>query len=116
MGCNCGKGQTIAQSAARRGTTLAAGSDETSALVIGEPGGEVYRVRAVRPPVGLTVGSSAYVTGLGVPALIEAGDLIDITRRPQLRRIFNVGGMSYTDRQTAQRVSAATGQPIIEVA
>ena len=119
MGCNCGKSsQTIAQQArAAAGRISMPGMQEANPLVIGDEGGDVLRVRAVRPPAGMTVGQSAWVTGTGVEKLLASGDVIDITRRQQRSRLFSVPGAgTYTSRQEAERVAAALETNVIEVA
>lgn len=123
MGCNCGRGAsgTIAdrarQEARRRAGINTLGKLDDNPIIIGDPGGDVLRVRAqVAVPGKLTVGQAAYVSGDGVAALLENNHLIDITKRQQKRRVFTVNGMTFFDEQKANRAGAALGVTPIEVA
>ena len=92
------------------------GFDQDTPILLGEPGGEPTRIRAVRSTGEISVGQAVWVTGTGVAELLHSGAALDITRRKQKRRVFTVGGITYTDERKAKRISSATGQPMIEVA
>jgi hypothetical protein len=120
MAC-CGRagagGQSIsARNAARRSTTLAPGQSQSDPIVLGEANGDVYRVRVAIPVEGLRINYQHWVTGDGVQQHFDSGAFIDITGVSQLQRLYRVGAFTYTSLQDANRVAAATGQSVIEVA
>lgn len=119
MGCStCGggkRGSTIAQASASS-STLAAGQLYENPLVVGDEGGDTYRVRVAVAVEGLQINYSYWVTGTGVQAYLDSGAFIDITGVTQQRRLYRVGQFTYTSLQDANRVAAATGQEVIEVA
>lgn len=122
MGCNCGNrgNQTIAQrmnDSSFRAAGSPLGFDRDNPLLVGETGdGELWRVRVIAAVEGLTVGQAAWVTGQGVKAFIASGAFHDITTTAQKARLFKVGIETYTSRQDAYRVAAATGQTVVEIA
>lgn len=123
MGCStCGqKGLTgrggrkrVAHVGASGG--VPAGFGESNPIVIGEAGGPVLRVRVAIPVESLSVNASVWVTGTGVQAHVASGALVDITSTAQRRRLWRVGGFTYTDYQEASRVAASLGTTPVEVA
>lgn len=120
MGC-CGRGtggQSIgARNAARRSSSvLAPGQSHGDPIVIGDADGEVYRVRVAIPVEGLRINHQYWITGTGAQQHFDSGAFIDITGVAQRQRLYRVGAFTYTSLQDANRVAAATGQPVIEVA
>lgn len=121
MGC-CGRssqGQTIgaAQAARRASGSLAVGQSMDNPMVLGDaPGDETLRVRVAIPVEGLRVNYAYWVTGERVEQHIASGAFIDITGVSQQQRMYRVGAFTYTSLQEANRVAAATGQTVIEVA
>lgn len=121
MGCtSCGQKGLAARSARSvqrtYNGTLPAGFDASSAVLIGEPDDVTRRVRVLQSVEGFSIASSMWVTGTGVQAHLDSGELLDITATTQRRRLWRVGGFTYTSLQEARRVAAATGQTVIEVA
>lgn len=105
-----------ANARARAGDAVQPGFDEDTPMLLGEEGGQVVRIRMLRTEGNLTVGGGYWVTGTGVGPLIASGAAADITKRAQKRRVFQVGGTTTTDKNRAERVSAATGLPVVEIA
>jgi hypothetical protein len=95
---------------------VAQGQAIANPLVIGDAGGDTFRVRVVIPVEGLRVNYAYWVTGTGVEQHIDSGAFIDISGVAQRRRMYRVGAFTYTSLQEANRVAAATGQTVIEVA
>lgn len=77
---------------------------------------EPRRVRVAKHLGTLRAGQAAWVKGSGVDAAIESGELLDITKTAQRRRLWRVGRYTYTDEAKARRVAKTLGQEAIEVA
>lgn len=119
MGCStCGggrRGSTIAQASASS-DSLAAGQLYENPLLIGDANDVILRVRVAVAVEGLKINYQYWVTGTGVQAHIDSGAFIDTTGITQQSRLYRVGQFTYTSLQDANRVAAATGQEVIEVA
>jgi hypothetical protein len=85
-------------------------------FMLGEEGGDTFRVRVAIPVEGLRINYAYWVTGTGVDQHFDSGAFIDISGVAQKRRLYRVGAFTYTSLQEANRVAAATGQTVIEVA
>lgn len=119
MGCACGKGgggQSIRQAHQQRQSKLPIGVSRDAARQIGEADGVIRRVRVARAVEGMRPNAAVWVTGTGVDALLEAGDVVDITRTQQKSRLWKVGPYTYSDKGEANRVGALRGITPIEVA
>jgi hypothetical protein len=118
--CNCGGGggRTIGQAAQRRSgrSSMPAGFDESAPVLIGEANEQLWRVRVIVPAEGLARSQQAWVTGTGVQQHFDSGAFQDISSTTQRRRMWRVGGFTYTSWQEASRVAAAQGTTPIEVA
>lgn len=95
---------------------VAPGASPSSPILIGDEGGAILRVRPTRVIDAMRTNYQYYVTGTGVQALLDDGSLVDISGVAQTGRQFKVGQYTYPDRSRAERVSAALGLPMIEVA
>lgn len=115
-GCNGPGGQTIAQKNSGAQARVAPGASPSSPMLLGDEGGLILRVRASRVMDGMRTNHHYYVTGTGVQPLLDDGSLVDISGITQAGRAFKVGKFTYYDRSKAERASAATGLPMIEVA
>lgn len=118
--CGCRSSSSSSAALARRAGNVAAteGLSATDPYVVGleTDGEDVQRVRVVRPVGDLKLMQAAWVTGDGVEALVASGDFVVIGGVDQLGRLWRVGGRTYHDYRTAQRVANATGQTLVEVA
>lgn len=115
-GCNGPGGQTIAQKTSGMKAAVAPGASPSAPMLFGEEGGRSLRVRATRVMDGMRTNHQYYVTGTGVQELLDDGSFVDISGINQAGRAFKVGKHTYYDRSKAERISAARGLPMIEVA
>ncbi len=110
MGCSsCGK-----SAAAQVGVTL------NTAIVLGQPDDQVYRVRVTGDIGGLQVGAIKYVRGTMVDGLVEEGKLVVLAGAPRTlpaprpgTSLYYVGKIGYTDLPAARVRSGQTGDEIV---
>lgn len=96
------------------------GNTLNTAIVLGEPELDVYRVQVTGSVAGLNQGAVKYVRGSNVMALVESNDLRLLAGGPRRlaspRRgttLYYVDGIGYTDMGAARVRSGQTGEDIV---
>lgn len=110
MGCSsCGK-----NAGARVGNTL------NTAIVLGEPAPDVFRVRVLGDIGGLQTGAIKYVRGSNVQTLADEGKLAILAGAPRQvplgrsgSELYYVGNIGYTSLPAARVRSGQTGEEIV---
>lgn len=123
MDCtSCGKKRSASSIAAAQAArsvgeaSLSPGLSPANPYLLGDADESLLRVRVFRTTGNLRAGQAAWVTGTGVAALVTSGDLIDISKTTQARRLWKVGKYTYTNEIEAQKVASVLGQTAVEIA
>lgn len=110
--------RTVNAAAARSAATMPPGYSADHPIVLGEAieGAAARRMRVAKQIGAMRLQNAYWVTGTGVDPLITDGSLVDIGDTPQRRRLWKVGGFTFTDEQDAAAAAEKLGLTAVEIA